>query len=1507
MMSNLLERLLHLADLLHSGQRRSGPYQQYISESARGSYSSTSCPVVRHHPTEDYSSPSNNGNTNISVAPASLSLQQCVIVNEGLLDASCIEPPIHSRLDTLLAISKSTTSDSTRGIDDRILQDLSHALVDEVTQNTISHVFHNTSTPSAHVLVTVQYLLRVIQLNTGEQLSPIATVLLGVDLLIYPILFECSHLNAETVDVIIDAVFLQRLSMRTSDLSSTPTLMELERLQQTTAHFHSRFREALSCPLFNQTPSIPTSNRVNFMLEWGSRIYSRIGLLWKAEYGQGHDIFSDAIHNTILETLTSICYYTHTPLFASGRLELLRPITAILLPLLYPPDKDRLDLPTDAMTRRMESLWKFLSSILINHPDLVHTHELKTIKEDTVKHTCRNWSFIANSIVTSVLCVCVGTPVWAHTPLPNPDTNSPSPLPLNEQGILWDFLLFCLNKNPDDSDGKGVTNTTRVGLASRDKKTPTETLKTEDDNEETHSFINQLTRRRALYILRLFIDSSRIRGGPEFITWTKYVTTFEALEMETEIHLVDQTWPTLIELCSICSVEKNTNSRVATGMPSLPPFTWPWMEALLSRVLLSESPTIRKFALFRLLSGNTGIDIPQDHMKESQTATNQTRNSSVFMAKPQKKCNVKEKSHGRNTERNLAPIAILSPSFVLSVIIRSFNSLGSSAGTCVNYESDGKIKTDDLKRYIGPFITHYIQGLQSYPPILKLFFIGLLSNQYIHQDHIRTINLVLVLRGVSDVWSGKQGHVAIPMEMETLDDAVTSFRHVLLNNSTLASQRVSILRSFAAILSHSSLTNNPKLDPFLLLRIFSLFSSVKLDSVNPEEIDTCRCLLVWLEQMGIDWVVQTTATCAESYVSGKLLLENNSSREREFGLAITSLCSLAGQLSPLVSAAALLWPAIDAGLHNNQTTPRTRALILLESGCYHHGSLLPTPPNVDDLLSSCASFLIEQIKDISSFREDDKNFLIRNSSLNVISPQDADAIREDFDEKVAPVRSSACREIVDKRLAGLIRVCSVLSRSFPSHASSSISKNLHECVNNLRNSPMKDEELVINFSVCFAYLSLGELHVEARILLQICYNILESDLYMADSSRRSKIMRSIFHYAKWGSLSRIIPQLPTESLSTSEIIQFNERLLYRAKDSVSSTPLVALLPLFEAVASSVHKATSTRSNFESSAMQFMIETLFNTITDTNTNSVRAHMLETLCSIIFRGHLLLDEYRVFVHSQDNETFPILALFRMLILQSSTKPHIAKTALCFISAAWLFHDQRSDAGISAIMYRTDICHILIGKEAEVNSCTSQQESLFENQMRLHFEGIERTTLPVGVHDMSIARGFVMVFLSKLPEAHEMSDIVLHDLCFFVIRGLLDIVCTANPKSGLLITGSKEYSEKIRAWQSLCLLSRFITAEIVDETFEKVFDAMAQNLHGQIRYFIEIFTIKCAIKHASVFNQLIRRLTSPFLSLQHVSSLMIILGNLLLGSRYPTNITKKIYHETQLTDVIVSVIPW
>ena len=93
---------------------------------------------------------------------------------------------------------------------------------------------------------------------------------------------------------------------------------------------------------------------------------------------------------------------------------------------------------------------------------------------------------------------------------------------------------------------------------------------------------------------------------------------FEALEMEKELHLVDQIWDTVLELCIACETNHLANTSQS---PIIPLMSWEWVGSLLARVILSATPTLRKLALFRFLNGQAGVSISISNTMDSNDSS----------------------------------------------------------------------------------------------------------------------------------------------------------------------------------------------------------------------------------------------------------------------------------------------------------------------------------------------------------------------------------------------------------------------------------------------------------------------------------------------------------------------------------------------------------------------------------------------------------------------------------------------------------------------------------------------------------------------------------------------------------------------------------------------------------------------------------------------------------------------------------------------------------------------
>ena len=388
-------------------------------------------------------------------------------------------------------------------------------------------------------------------------------------------------------------------------------------------------------------------------------------------------------------------------------------------------------------------------------------------------------------------------------------------------------------------------------------------------------------------------------------------------------------------------------------------------------------------------------------------------------------------------------------------------------------------------------------------------------------------------------------------------------------------------------------------------------------------------------------------------------------------------------------------------------------------------------------------------------------------------------------------------------------------------------------------------------------------------------------------------------------MSLIVSNMTTEIVSGSgELENIYQSILESAHSSVDSTPVIALPPLFEcAVSAGKHLAIfDGRKHSLLTSLQSINETLFAVLEEDSSSSNWMFMLNEMCKLLFRGQLLLEEYNLSHCNDSCGPMPIMQAFvKLLRMGGNSKPYIFKTAVSRISVAWLGPDGQteSDLGLCAIPYREHIVDLLVYKECKFDESSAHMG-----------EGVKWETLPETTDASSITRAFVMSFLSKLPSPEQMSDIVLKELIHVIIMRLIDISCTAPVKGKAFISGSEVYGRMIRSWQALCLLSRYVTEDIASNVATRVYHAMSFTMHGQIRYFMEVFTIQCTRLHPTVFGQIyIREIGRYDLSLQHISSLMIIGGNSTAG-RYSSSFFQS-SADARTTDrmkeVLCGILPW
>ena len=138
----------------------------------------------------------------------------------------------------------------------------------------------------------------------------------------------------------------------------------------------------------------------------------------------------------------------------------------------------------------------------------------------------------------------------------------------------------------------------------------------------------------------------------------------------------------------------------------LPSIVWEDISSLLCRVLLSDAPPLRKLGLYRFLSGDAGIQVDP----VANTEENQNNSSRTFMRKPEAKCKVKKS--GKVSQIQSVPISTVSISFVLDIVLRSYDSIvGTKVGTNMQIEEGGHQKSEKVAELLSDFLSNYVTAL----------------------------------------------------------------------------------------------------------------------------------------------------------------------------------------------------------------------------------------------------------------------------------------------------------------------------------------------------------------------------------------------------------------------------------------------------------------------------------------------------------------------------------------------------------------------------------------------------------------------------------------------------------------------------------------------------------------------------------------------------------------------------------------------------------------------------
>ena len=1033
---------------------------------------------------------------------------------------------------------------------------------------------------------------------------------------------------------------------------------------------------------------------------------------------------------------------------------------------------------------------------------------------------------VAMLVITTVLCPLL--PHLEHYELPLVEkaataaTTSSFANPLR-QPSLWDLIYQCVSQGTSSLEAEGM------------------------------AALSSILRRRGLFLLNNIVTTNE---------WKQYVMCYETLEMESEQHLVDQIW----EYVGGLFEKVVDDDRGTYGV-----LTWDWMSQLFGCVLSASLPVVRKMGMHRLLKAHV-----QSHEADEATATSK---------KNKKNRKVKSKSM-----KSASILDKMPPDFVLRILLPSWNSLGRTVGFTMHIELENRrLEHEDMIPIMKRVLKSYVGDLNA--ARAHSFWRGLWDWNL--QQHFATKVFVMIFQLLAEELQNS----IQPLEIPVGDDDIKSLIHMLdsffAGNSVVVNLRREILGYVAEMLAHvKPLSVDGKVidkwNPVTMLRLLCLYKqeyySLDSDDWNIQNEATLMNLKILVEELDQN-VADISSVLATAFVDGQLGLSNNRawdpeygahSNERQMAWAILLLASLSSSGSIQLTTSQLIWPAINKGLSNTagaimtssyiKADHVTRALLLLESGCLmrelsglgngdlvvldkNTRQLMPPPPNIESMLSSAVDFCLFHIRTLLSIEANEGTSGAMQTSSTYA------------------------------RLVSMLRT---LHQSFPSSQAISTAMEIliKSSTEAIADGGGNDVHRVMHTTLIYAALSSGA-ELSAETYIPISRSIVTLGL-KGDSRDRSNtwehMARSILFYAKWASISRILPLLGKAMDGASESYvkdthEFLEWVLAQAFDSVSVTALDAVVPVFNCIieASKLWIAdktsTETGSSLYVDTLERIIASLIDLMQEASLSYDGVYMLNQICTLVFQPQIMREEYERFSRDPCAKT-PIRDGFRRLLeMAGSERAHINRSVMCKVAIGWLGPDpnDKMSLGMNAIPYRDDIVDLLVHKEIRKDEAATNQ-----NRM----QKIDGMAIPAETNELSLTRAFVLVFFEKIPDpGNGLNDTVLKELLEPVILGLL---VKAEPimstKPSLIMKGTPTYCMKMRAWQALCTLARFVTPSIAKQVCNSTFECVQESIHSQVRYFVEIFAVKSGMNHPDVFGStFLEEIMRTDLTLQQIASLV------------------------------------
>ncbi|KAL8244568.1 hypothetical protein R6Q59_010826 [Mikania micrantha] len=254
----------------------------------------------------------------------------------------------------------------------------------------------------------------------------------------------------------------------------------------------------------------------------------------------------------------------------------------------------------------------------------------------------------------------------------------------------------------------------------------------------------------------------------------------------------------------------------------------------------------------------------------------------------------------------------------------------------------------------------------------------------------------------------------------------------------------------------------------------------------------------------------------------------------------------------------------------------------------------------------------------------------------------------------------------------------------------------------------------------------------------------------------------------------------------------------------------------------------------------------------------------------------------MHEYNNTPGPLKWFVEKLLEEGTRSPRTIRLAALHLTGLWLSHPSAIKYYIKELKLLTLYGSVAFDEDFEAE-VTENHDARTEVSILSTSSDPELTE--VFINTELYARVSVAVMFNKLADLENCHE-SLQAGKLFLLELLRSVVSDPDLAKELYKKYSATHRRKVRAWQMICILSRFVDKEIVSQVMDHLHAALYRNNMPGVRQYLETFAIYVYLKFPSlVGEQLVPMVRKYDMRTQALSSYVFIAANVILHATKDT----------------------